>query len=280
MAKKGLEEIKKCPIDFLYLWASDSFISKLGSKAKIIREKKYYQQQTLWRAVVDSNKAKSQAEYQNIYTQWCSVIASAMESVYGLTPEEILHKLAMGEQVAGKDWKAGVYGIGSTDGKLQLTFSQTPGMGVDAGSGKITYQGTELSNQTAIYGADGTITGYYVQHNGAQYQSYGSAGVYGAYTYSTATGVQKADGSAYNAKSGTFWQNIGNYMPLIESIINWIKSLFAGEDRTVLTKQTTVPSQTEWVESGSDNSVLAAGGLLMAGLLLLRKDNKKKKKNK
>ena len=79
MAKKTLSDIKKCPIDYLYLWASDEFISKLGSKARIIKQKKYNQYQALWKTVVMNNESASADELQELYQQWTSVIASSIK---------------------------------------------------------------------------------------------------------------------------------------------------------------------------------------------------------
>lgn len=281
MAKKTLQTILQCPTDFLYLWASDGFISQLGSKAKIVRQKKYNQYQTLWKTMVENTNVKSQEELQEVYKSWTDKVASAIKDIYGMTPAQILEKLAMGEEVLGKNWDKGVYGIGAS---MQLTFDQTAGMGVDYATGKITYQGVELKNQTPIYGAFGNITGYSAMFNGDQYQSYGKKGAYSAYSYSDPDGVvQNPTGGNLSASAGSFWQNSANYMPILDKLLSWIMSLFNGllDGRTVLTQQNTAPEQTEWVDTSADNSSLLAGGLALAGLALLTMEKpKKKKKNK
>lgn len=276
MAKKTLASIKQCPIDFLYLWAGDDFIANLGSRARIIKEKKYNQYQTLWKTMVENVGSASAEKYQETYTQWTKEIAEAIKSVYGLTPAQILHKLAMGEMVVGKDWNSGVYG----DEKTQITFDQNPSITVDPSSGKILNNGTELPGQTAIYGQSGNIAGYSAVVGNNQYQSnLSNMGVYGAYTYSNGDGtIQSATGSNFSASQGSFWQNANNYMPIVERLIDWIMSLFPAGGRTVLTQQNTVPQQKEWVEDSKDNSLLIAGGLAAAGLLLISMEKPKDKK--
>lgn len=278
MAKKTLSSIKQCPIDFLYLWASEEFISNLGSRAKIIREKQYNQYQTLWKTMVENVGSASAEKYKETYNQWTKEIAEAIKSVYGLTPAQILHKLAMGEMVVGKDWNSGVYG----DEKTQITFDQKPSITVDPNSGKILSSGSELPNQTAIYGQDGSVVGYSVLVGNEQFQSnLSNMGVFGAYTYSNGDGtIQSATGSNFSASKGSFWQNANNYMPIVEQVLGWITSLvssFTG-DRTVLTPQNTVLTQKEWVQDESDNSLLIAGGLAAAGLVLVSMEKPKKSK--
>lgn len=279
MAKKTLSSIKQCPIDFLYLWASDEFIANLGSRARIIKEKKYNQYQTLWKTMVDNVGSASTEKYQETYNQWTKEIAAAIQDVYGLTPAQILHKLAMGEIVLGKDWNSGVYG----DEKVQITFNQNASVSVDPASGKIMQNGKVLSNQTAIYGQDGGVTGYSAVVGNSQYQSsLSNMGQYGAFAYSNSDGtIQSATGENFSASKGSFWQNANNYMPIVENILNWLMSLVDDlvPNRTVLTPQNTVPQQTEWVQE-SDNTLLIAGGLTAAGLLLVSMDNPKKNRKK
>lgn len=280
MAKKTLTSILQCPIEFLYLWASDEFIAQLGNKAKIIRVKKYNQYQTLWKTMVDNVNAGSAAEYQEVYQSWLDQIGQAIEDTYGMSPVVILRKLAMGENVVGKNWKQGIYGIGD----VQTTFAQNSAVTVDSATGKILVNGVEAAGQTPIIGDGGAITGYsyYDAAGNRQYQSgVTSDGKYGAVCYSSPDGVEKATGGNFDPSQGGFWQNANNYMPLVTKIIEWIMSLFGkGEDRVVLTPDNTVPDQTEWVEPESNNGGLIAGGLALAGIALLTMEKPRKKKNK
>ena len=281
MAKKTLTSILQCPIDFLYLWASDEFIAQLGSKARIIREKRYNQYQTLWKTMEDNVKTSSRDEQLEVYQSWLKQISQAMQDVYGMTPATILQKLAMGENVVGKNWKQGIYGIGD----LQTTFAQNSAVTVDSASGKILVSGVEADGQMPIIGDGGAITGYsyYDRAANRQYQSgVNAGGQFGAVCYSSPDGVESATGGNFDPSQGSFWQNANNYMPLINKIIDWIMSIFnlLPGNRVVLNQENTVPDQTEWVEPESNNGGLIAGGLALASLAFITMKKPGKNKNK
>lgn len=283
MAKKTLSTLLQCPTDFLYLWASDEFIAQLGSKAQIISEKKYYQHQSLWKTMVDNTKSDDPEVLQQTYQSWTKQIAEAIKGIYGIAPAEILVKLAMGEQVLGKNWNQGVYG---GIGKTQITFDQKPSMSVDANTGMIVSNGLTLDGQTPIYGQDGTISGYSCTVGDEQFQSrIGSDGYYGAYTYSKGSGiVQTATGEAFDSSAAGFWENTENYMPIFKDILAWLMSIinsFLPKDRVALTTEKTAPKQTEWVEDSSDgNTGLLAGGIALAALAFITMDQPKGKRKK
>lgn len=291
MAKKTKADILKCPIDYLYLWASDEFISALGSKAKIIKQKKNNQYQSLYKTITENEKADSSAEYMEYYKQWTSDIAAAIKSTYNLTPAEILTNLALGKDVVGKNWSKGVYGIGEVP---SISFVQNSDYQVNPNTGMIMAgDGVTVMDklhQTPIYGQNGEVTGYSYTAAGKQYQSTYSNGQFVALSYSDADGVQTANGGTFDSSKASFWQNANNYMPMIEKILSWLTSFVNSffPDRTVLTTKNTVPDQTEWVEYKRDkesatdgNSLLIFGGLLAAGLFLGSKGSKgSKKKNK
>ena len=276
--KKTLEDIKKCPIDFLYIWAGDEFISQLGSKASIIAEKKYNQYQTLWRTMIDNEDAGSVAENQKVFERWTREIADAIFDVYALTPAEILVALANGKTVAGKNFKEGIFGVGET---TSGSFAQDSNYTVDPTTGKIVGSDGSTPAQTPIYGSNGQITGYSCLVGENQYQSVYSGGQYVAFSYSNANGVQRANGSAFSATKGTFWQNAENYMPIVNNVLNWVLSLvntlLPGE-RTVLTTENTVPKQTEWVYEEKSSTgwlgALLAGGAALMLILPGKKKNK------
>lgn len=272
MAKKTLSDIKKCPIDYLYLWASDEFISKLGSKARIIKQKKYNQYQSLWKTVVMNNESASADELQELYQQWTSEIASAIKDTYGYTPGEILVRLAMGQEVVGKNFKNGVYGVGNTP---TTSFVQNSSVQVNPLTGVVMQNGLPMQNQTAVYGNDGSVIGYSTQVGGEQYQSYFVGGQYNALSFSNSDGVQYANGGAFNASNASFWQNANNYMPIINSVLSWLTSIVNSffPNRTVLTSENTVPVQTEWVEPEDNTGLWIAGGFAVVGALLLTMKN-------
>ena len=278
MAKKTLSTLLQCPTDFLYLWASDEFISQLGSKAQIIREKKYYQYQSLWRTMVDNTESKNPDELKKTYQSWTKQIAESITGIYGMTPAEILVKLAMGEPVLGKNWNEGVYG---GIGRTKLSFSQTTNVTVDAETGLILLEGEVVPNQEPIRIADETIVGYSCLIGDEQFQSaMGSAGYYGAYSYSKGNGiVQDSNGKVFDSSASSFWQNTENYMPIVNDLLAWLKSLISSllpGDRTVLTTDNTVPKQTEWVEEDGNGGLLA-GGIALAALALITMEQPKKK---
>lgn len=284
MAKKNLADIKKCPIDFLYLWASDDFISQLGNKASIIAEKKYNQYQTLWRIMVDVADQGSESANLNEYKRWTSEIAQTIKDTYGKTPAEILVDLADGKTVAGKDFAKGVFGVGEATSN---TFVQNSNYTVDPTTGQIKAgDGSTLKDklhQTPIYGEDGSVTGYSYNVGNTQYQSVYSNGQYVALSYSDVNGVQKANGGSFSASSGTFWQNAENYMPMVNNLIEWIISLISQllpGNRVALTTDNTVPKQTEWVYEEKSNSGGALLALAAAGALIFGTTGKKKNKNK
>lgn len=280
MAKKTLKSILECPTDFLYLWASDDFIAQLGNKARIIREKKYHQYQTLWKTMAENTPSNNAQELQDVYNQWVKQIASAIEDLYGMTPATILHQLALGETVVGKNWKEGVYGIG----EVRSTFAQDSNVTVSPTTGKILVNGVEAPGQTPIYGSGGVITGYsyFDQATTRQFQSgVNSNGQYGAVCYTSVNGVESASGGNFDPTTGSFWQNTQNYLPLIQKIVDWLLSLFGvSDDRTVLTTQNTVPDQTEWIEEENGNGSLVAGGLALAGLAFITMEKPKKRNKK
>lgn len=274
MAKKTLSTILQCPTDFLYLWASDEFISQLGSKARIISEKKYYQYQSLWKTMVENTSSNDPNVLQQTYQSWTDQIAAEIKNIYGITPSEILVKLAMGQPVLGKNWNEGVYG---GIGKTKVSFDQSPNVTVDAHTGKIMKDYEVLPNQTPIYGSDGTITGYSCLISGAQYQSnMGLEGMFGAYAYSDENVVQTPNKEKFNASAAGFWENTENYMPIIDKVLAWIDSLLKtfAPNQTKITKENTLPKQTEWVDESS-NGGLVAGGLALAALVLVSMEKPK-----
>lgn len=288
MAKKTLADLKKCPIDFIYLWATDSFISKLGNKGKIIRQKKYYQYQTLWKAMADNEKFSSSADGQEIYNRWANEIAQVIKDTYGMTPGEILVQLAKGKTVFGKNWNKGVYGIGAANDPQ--SFSQNANVYVSPGTGKLLDGDmNELPDQIPIFGTDGTYSGYSCTYNGSQYQSVKKGSSFVAYSYSNVDGVvQYPNGQALDSSTGTFWQNANNYMPIINNILSWISSIVNNlfPNQTVLTTANTAPAQTEWVEDDDNTIWWIAGGLAVGGALLallggvFNRENKRNGKKK
>jgi hypothetical protein len=180
----------------------------------------------------------------------------------------------MGENVVGKNWKQGIYGIGD----LQTTFAQNSAVTVDSASGKILVSGVEADGQMPIIGEGGNITGYsyYDRAANRQYQSgVNAGGQFGAVCYSSPDGVESATGGNFDPSQGSFWQNANNYMPIINSVLSWLTSVVNTffPNRTVLTPENTVPVQTEWVEPEDNTGLWIAGGFAVVGALLLTMKN-------
>ena len=237
--------------------------------------------------MVENVKSNNRDELIAAYNEWLQRIAAAIEDVYGMKPEDILQKLALGKDVLGKNWRNGIYGI---SGNVVTTFSQNSVVTVDTTTGKIMVDGVEAPGQTPIYGeGDGetaSITGYsyYDAAGNVQYQSGVSAsGQYGAVCYTNSNGTQKATGGNFDPSTGSFWQNANNYMPIVTDLINWLKSVIdslLGGNRVVLQPSNTVPEQTEWVETESNSKGLwIAGAAAAVGLALFATGGKKRKKD-
>ena len=219
-----------------------------------------------------NNESASADELQELYQQWTSEIASAIKDTYGYTPGEILVRLAMGQEVAGKNFKNGVYGVGNTP---TTSFVQNSSVQVNPLTGVVMQNGLPMQNQTAVYGHDGSVIGYSTQVGGEQYQSYFVGGKYNALSFSNSDGVQYANGGAFDASNASFWQNANNYMPIINSVLSWLTSIVNSffPNRTVLTPENTVPVQTEWVEPEDNTGLWIAGGVAVVGALLLTMKN-------
>lgn len=260
MKKLTVSNILACPADFLYLFASeDKFIKLLTpERAEKILYKKRCQEQIV------NNVAK---ENDLTEVELAKQISAKMVEIYGLTPAQILVKLANGEAVAGKDWANGIYGVGATYSE-GFTGSSS-GYVVDKTTGRIKdASGSDVSGQTAIYSGSGKITGYTVATDGVTYTSrkYGSA--YYAGTYTTEAGTMNANGSAYTPQSvASIFESLFASSGFLSQFMQWIASLFS---ISLIRPNQVCTSQADWQNgSDKDNSstlILFAAG---AGLLYL-----------
>ena len=241
--KQMLEVFCKAPADWIYLFASDSFISRLSG----VYRATVYQKNLLQRKYVNTCAVDSGEKFES----WRDKIGASFENIYGMTPQVALNKLASGENVAGKNWEQGVFGIGAT---RYEGFSQNQGVTVDASTGKLMQSGSEVSGQTAVYSGSGKVVGYTANIAGATYQSMKSGGRYYAGTYSTVDGVYNADGTVYNAQNAeSIFQNINAWLPMVQQFVQWIMSLFNFQ---AINPNTVVARQDDWVKQKSDSSTL------------------------
>lgn len=273
MATVSKSDIQKNPIDFLYYFVNDSFLKLVAkyisaSAALTIQQKQANQKKYLTN-VYGSVKERD-ANAPTDLTNW-------IQAQYGLTPQQILSKLLAGETVAGKNWKEGVFGIGTL---RQSGFSQNTDLVVDPTTGTISSASgkTNLGTPVATYDKKGNITGYTYNTDGTVYTTIydKSSKKYYANTYGTSSVMQFSDGSTYNpTNASSVWENIQTAMPWISKILEWIASLF---NFSLIRAENTVPSQTEmltFTESKSSNlaTVGIVGAALIGGMLLLS-DNK------
>lgn len=250
--KQMLEIFCKTPADWIYLFASDSFIARLsGEYRSTVYKKNVLQRKYVNTCAVDSNEK---------FEDWRAKIGDSFKNIYGITPQEALNRLASGENVAGKNWKEGVYGIG----KLYEAFSQNSTITVNADTGKLMQGGSELSGQTAVYSGNGKVVGYTVNIGGANYQSMKSGGQYYAGTYSTQEGAFNADGSIYQPQtSQSIFQSMTAWMPMIQQFVQWIMSLFNFQ---AIQPRQVVAQQSDWVKTKNDSDTwlwfIAGAGII------------------
>lgn len=268
------------PANFLYLFADEkNFLSKLDSRtASIIRAKKRNQQQVLVVA------AGGNQNYNDARNQ----VRQALVDTYGKSPELILVDLANGKQVAGKNWAAGIYGVGKV---IKTTFSQNSGITVDPETGFLMQGDTIVGKSSGDYVKQGNRcvanTYSYTDESGNTFTSqYNKATKkYYAATYTTADGLkQNAEGQEVtNADSSSIWANV---IESVSMFIQWLISLFTGSsDRTLITDSNTVPSQSDGFIQETNNAsgwLIAAlvGGALFFGMPKTGKKKSSKKKSK
>lgn len=271
------------PENFLYQWASDQFLASIEPKyANIITVKRANQKLVIMRSV---------EKYGSSYSEYISAIKSAFESAYGITPERALFKLALGETVAGKNWKEGVYGIGS----LQSGFAGSD-VTVDKQTGYMEVNGKMVNSTEQIYDTSkGSETGLYQQvykdsTTGKTYVSQYNkiTKKWYAQSYSDANGnMFNANGGTYGSSNmATVWEGVGL---ALSAFLNWLLSLFGVNTNTeMLSDKNTLPNQQNdgfvyksgFGEAGAILLLLAAGGVALSGGLIGGGDKKKKKGNK
>ena len=261
----NLQSYYNNPANFLYIFAGDSFIAKLGRTASyVISRKKANQKKLLNTAAVDAGTT---------YNAAMNKIAESFKELYGMTPANALITLANGGEVAGKNWKAGVYGIGK---EVSVNFT-APGansavtIGDNGQFYQRSYDGSgsrTLTTEIVSYGKDGNPNCVkYTDASGNVYTAnYNKRSGWSASNFSNASTGQTytADGAATNASNmASIWESLAlNLSKLIE----WLISLFNSTNNTELkaiTAANTQPTQGDgWVyESGVSPAVLIAVGL-------------------
>lgn len=269
------QKILSNPANYLYMFASESFIKSLDSRsATIIAAKAFNQKKVIINEVTNDGYEAARAE-----------LRQAIIDTYGMTPAKCLTELAAGHTVAGKNWNEGVYGVSGAN-KLN-TFSQDSSVTVDPNTGAISKAGTVVSSEsTALIGTNkkhNNVIGYtYTDESGTCYTSQYNklTGKYYCGTRTDKDGViTKADGSkASNADMNSIWTSI--ISGLTDFLLSILDKLKIGPNETVLTDQNTLPSQKDGFVT-SDNSditpYLVLGGAVAAAVVLPKVLKGKKK---
>ena len=268
MIELTIEQAKKYPANFMYIWASDQFLAAIERKHAIeIRRKQLNERLLLQRSAEKFNTTKEAYE-QAIYDEF--------KEQFKMTPAEALVKLAMGEQVCGKDWEAGVYGVGAIRSRK---FKDGYSVGAENGT-IIDSAGNLCATDQVIYGSDGNpfqITSY-DNTTGITYVSEKAKdGKWFAKSYSDSNGnmFTAAGKSMTGSEAGSVWETVELSFDWIQKIINWILSLFGiktDPEVEQLTPENTMPNQKKdgfvyesgLGEAGGVMLLLAAGGALMA----------------
>lgn len=280
MAKVPFSDLLKTPSDYLYIFADDDYLKRLSARRRaVIASKKVIQIKFVNTVAVDNGLSLPQA---------AAKISDAIVDTYGLTPGKILIKLALGENVAGKNWSAGVYGVGATKSN---TFVQNSSISVDGLTGKILNGGVEVPNQTPVYDTykgKTYITGYSATVNDVAYSSLidkaaykkGNT-IYYSNTVGTTSGIQYANGTTFNTADGSsIWDNILAEFPLFGKFIQWIISLFKID---VINPVDAAPAQMEYLDTEPDYAsigILAAAAIAVLFFSTNMDGSKKKSKKK
>ena len=280
MAKVPFSDLLKTPSDYLYIFADDDYLKRLSARRRaVIASKKVIQIKFVNTVAVDNGLSLPQA---------AAKISDAIVDTYGLTPGKILIKLALGENVAGKNWSAGVYGVGATKSN---TFVQNSSISVDGLTGKILNGGVEVPNQTPVYDTykgKTYITGYSATVNDVAYSSLidkaaykkGNT-IYYSNTVGTTSGIQYANGTTFNTADGSsIWDNILAEFPLFGKFIQWIISLFKID---VINPVDAAPAQMEYLDTEPDYAsigILAAAAIAVLFFSTDMDGGKKKSKKK
>ena len=268
MIELTIQEACNYPQNFMYIWADEKkFLAYLPKEyAQIIRTKKANERKLL---------TLSAQKYNTTLDAYTEAIRNAFIEAFNMTPAEALIVLAQGGTVAGKNWDAGVFGVGAL---YTNTFSGHPEVTVRAEDGHIFKDGqdvtdtsktvyTTIKKKAVPYQQFATIDSitYASQYNKTTKKFY-------AYTYSDAGGTYNArTGNTVNASdSADIW---GSILTSLEKFLTWLINLFSGNSNTTtLSPDNTLPSQTTdgfVQESGMGDALkiallLAAGGAVLA----------------
>lgn len=273
-----IEEAKKSPANFMYCWVPDEFLQAIPSKyANIIAVKRANQRKLL---MLSAKKYLGSADR---WTEYLDAIYVAFKDAFGIYPTEALIKLAKGETVAGKNWKAGVFGVGG------IKTDKFKGTNITVNKTNGSIKGKNLSFLETAYGDDG----YPLQHayidnkSGKTYMSMkADDGNWYAYAMSDADGNTVSEftgGELSSSDSATIWETV---ILKFNEFLEWLINLFSGSsEKETINANNTLPSQTKDGFAGDNPSPSPAGFgeiaalalvAVAAGMVLLPENKKKK----
>lgn len=272
-----IEQAKKQPANFMYIFASDEFLNAIEKKhADVIRVKRANQKKLLMLS------AQKYLGSEDKYTQYTDAIREQFIAYFDCTPAEALVRLAQGKEVAGKNWAKGMYGIGVIKTKK---FAGT-GVTVQAETGDMWENNTPLSIDHVVYGDDGTVCQKFAYDSisGNMYMSQkDKKGKWYAASYSNDNGqTLNASGiTITGADSGSIWETI---ILNLGTFLEWLINLFGGSKKETLSAENTLPDQqadgfvyeSGIGEAGGILLALVAGGTLLATGALGGKKKKSK----
>ena len=283
MAKNDVKcaDILEEPIVFLYIFIDDfekmniPFLAMLDEKHRSIISSKAYNQKVMCRNVYMDEHNDSTEGLQDFYQQ----IKDKIHDQYGMYPTEILLRLANGENVAGKDWNVGTYGVGESGSKYYKNFKLVTGAGQDLSNISVNNDGTirfGRGSQTPtniIYGSDGKPVSYQYNYNGL---SLTTQLVNGNWYAGTVGGSKKnqqwnADGTKFSSvNASSIWQSISTYLPyvgLLLSSLSWLFSSFKSNSWStgnLFNTSNTYPNQrVDWSYFGDDDEGMTTSDLLL-----------------
>ena len=265
--------------NFMYIFAPDSFLNAIPKKYANEISKKAKNQHFLL--------AKSADKYGTTYQAYENAVRDGFIATYGMTPYDALITLANGGQVAGKNWKAGIYGVGAVK---STTFNgitldgQT--ISVDPETGHIFKGSIDITDtsKTIYETIKGNTVAYQLLSGDSYKQTFVSQynkndGKYYAASYVDGEGTKhNASGAVINnSDSATVWESV---FTSIKTFLDWLLSLFGYNSSTTINEENTLPNQK------TDGFVYESGlgemGVILlataAGALILGTSGKGKKK--
>lgn len=273
-----LSEAKLHPACFLYVFATNSFLNAVDAKHREIIRTKGFNEKRLMQLSAD--------KYGVTFDAYKEAVRGAFKDMYGCDPLVGLLKLAAGEELAGKNWNEGIYGIGS----LLTTYNDGKGITVTK-DGHFKKNGTLIpDDQTTVeYSNVGVYKRYYIdQETNTTYalRYHKASKRYYADSYSL------KDGNVYSpagihltgADGSSMWGNI--ILNWVNAFVNWLLGLFGiTTDKEQLTTENTLPAQVEdgftsvepLISGSTILMLMAAGGVLLYGSTKKKKKGGKRK---